>query len=174
MCPEGVTLEIRPAHLGEILQLVRLHNAIAQELFGFLDQRPWDPKIAQEGFLTRSKRYPVWVAAYGREVLGFALLDPYRDLPAFRDVAEVTVAVAEPHRRQGLASALLMAVTEAAALAGHSRLVAQVAGPNEAARHLLRRQGFREAGLLSGLLLLEGRRCDLVLYENPLSGTDLA
>ncbi|MGE0417553.1 MAG: GNAT family N-acetyltransferase [Acetobacteraceae bacterium] len=66
---------------------------------------------------------------------------------AIADEAEVlTLAVAPAARRQGVALDLLRLAMQRAATLGAETMFLEVAEPNEAARALYRRSGFREVG----------------------------
>lgn len=87
-------------------------------------------------------------------VLGFVSMDPgaralagFLVLRACAGEAEIlTLAVAAPYRRAGLATALVEAAQVALASEGTQRLLLEVGADNAAARALYQGLGFREAG----------------------------
>jgi ribosomal protein S18 acetylase RimI-like enzyme len=81
------------------------------------------------------------VAWDGEEVLGHAHL-ALTDPPELQDVA-----VREPHRRLGIASALTQAAEARAEARGFDRVRVTVSDANPAAQRLYRKQGYVDTGI---------------------------
>lgn len=113
-------------------ELARVHAA------AFTVPRPWT-----------AAEFATLLAAQGTLLIsaeaGFALAR------VIADEAEIlTIAVAPPLRRQGLASRLLAGVLAEAAARGATTAFLEVAADNAAARALYRSAGFAEAGRRAG------------------------
>ena len=80
----------------------------------------------------------------------FGLIDPQGGMVLARvaaDEAEIlALAVAPPSRRRGIGAALLVAAEARAAAAGARTMYLEVAAPNQPARTLYDRAGYRLAG----------------------------
>lgn len=91
-----------------------------------------------EGELTGARRH-VLVAESDGDVIGYAAIALAGD---FADLTRIVVA--ESHRREGVASALLAALHDAAARAGAERMLLEVAESNVDARELYAAHGYTE------------------------------
>ena len=81
----------------------------------------------------------VAVAEADDEIVGYAAIS------VAGDVADLTrIVVADPHRRSGVASELLVTLHEAAQQAGAERILLEVAASNAAACELYRAHGYVE------------------------------
>ena len=121
---------IRPARAGDVDALA----AVEEDAFG---PDAWSrEQVADE--LAGATRH-VAVAEADDEIVGYAAIS------VAGDAADLTrIVVADPHRRSGVASELLIALHEAARQAGADRVLLEVAASNVAARELYRAHGYVE------------------------------
>jgi phosphinothricin acetyltransferase len=94
-----------------------------------------------------SARYPWLVAERDGEVAGFAYASAYRSRAAYRWAADVTVYVAEHHRRQGAGTELYTALLNLLTQQGFHVAVAVITLPNQASVALHESLGFRPVGV---------------------------
>ncbi|AOY00640.1 GNAT family N-acetyltransferase [Jeongeupia sp. USM3] len=87
-----------------------------------------------------------------------------RQRSAMMQSAELSVQIAAPHRRRGLAMAALQVWTGQLFDAGYRRLWATVSADNAASRALWSRLGFTQEGVLREHYLIEGRAVDQLIY----------
>jgi len=122
-----------------MIRLARAEDAAALatlELDAF-GSDAWNPAQV-EAELAGATRRVVVAEADGR-VIG------YGSISVAGDVADLTrIVVAESKRRAGVASALLAALHDAAALAGVERMLLEVAAANSGALALYRTHGYAE------------------------------
>ena len=95
----------------------------------------------------RSGAFSVVVADLDGEVVGFASLSPYKERAAYRTSVENSVYVAEEHRGQGVADALLGELLRVARDSGFHCVVARIGGGNAASVALHAKHGFTEVGV---------------------------
>jgi phosphinothricin acetyltransferase len=95
----------------------------------------------------RSGAFSVVVADLDGEVVGFASLSPYKERAAYRTSVENSVYVAEDHRGQGVADALLGELLRVARDSGFHCVVARIGGGNAASVALHAKHGFTEVGV---------------------------
>jgi phosphinothricin acetyltransferase len=102
--------------------------------------------------------YRLLVARDGDQFLGYACSQRYRDLEAFRETVEVSIALDASRRGQGVGTALYQALFErlAAEPAVHTAL-AGIALPNDASVALHRKFGFTEVGTFREYAIKNGR-----------------
>ena len=91
--------------------------------------------------------YRLLVAWGGDQVLGYACSQRYRDLEAFRETVEVSIALDVSSRGQGVGTALYHALFDSLAVEPSVHVaLAGIALPNDASVALHRKFGFTEVG----------------------------
>jgi phosphinothricin acetyltransferase len=101
----------------------------------------------------------------GEKVLGWAALSPVSKRKVYRGVAELTVAVTESERGQGVGRALLEALIDESERNGIWTLQASIFPENVASVQLHLRCGFREVGRRERIGSLHGVWRDTLLFE---------
>ncbi|OBQ86305.1 GCN5 family acetyltransferase [Mesorhizobium sp. WSM3873] len=116
--------------------------------------------------------FPYLVAEREGVVLGYAYAGPFRPRPAYRFTVEDSVYVAPEAKGQGIGRLLMLALIEAARLAGFRQIVAVIGDghADSASVRLHERLGFRHAGRLEGSGYKHGRWLDTVFMQLPLNG----
>jgi phosphinothricin acetyltransferase len=106
-----------------------------------------------------------FVAARGKEVIGWAALSPVSDRCAYAGVAEVSVYVAEDARGAHVGRKLLETLIASADGAGIWTIQTGIFPENTASVQLHLRCGFRVVGTRERLGQLQGRWRDVLLLE---------
>ncbi|HEX5884577.1 MAG TPA: GNAT family N-acetyltransferase [Pyrinomonadaceae bacterium] len=101
----------------------------------------------------------------GNRILGWAALSPVSKRNVYRGVAELTVAVTESARGEGVGRALLEALIDESEKNGIWTLQASIFPENAASLKLHLRCGFREVGRRERIGLLNGVWRDTLLFE---------
>jgi ribosomal protein S18 acetylase RimI-like enzyme len=128
------------------------------------------PGPTWEFFGNRVRPEDVLVALVDGEVAGYVQVGHATELAASDHVRTIRgIAVADEHRRQGVARALLDAAAAEAGERGAKRLTLRVLGPNTGARRLYESSGFVVEGTLRGEFMLDGDLVDDVLMARSLS-----
>ena len=148
-----------PAILAIYNDAVAKTTAIWNDGFADLEnRRQW-----YEG--RRRLRYPVLVATLDDAVIGYASFGDFRAFDGYRFTVENSVYVAEPARRRGAASALLVALIERARALGKHVMVAGIAGENDISIRLHAKHGFVETARMPEVGFKFGRWLDLVFMQ---------
>jgi len=114
---------------------------------------------------------PFLVAERDGTLLGYAYCSPWKPRAAYAATVEDSVYVAPEAHGQGVGTALLGALLEAAAAAGKREVIAVIAtGEDSASTALHRRLGFVEAGRLRAVGHKHGRYLDTILMQRSLVG----
>ena len=116
------------------------------------ERRDWFGQFAATG------PYRLVVARGGDQVLGYACSQRYRDLEAFRETVEASIALDAGRRGQGVGTALYRALFDS--LAGEPSVHVALAGialPNDASVALHRRFGFTEVGTFREYAIKNGQ-----------------
>ncbi len=156
---------IRPAAGRDIKAINDIYNQAVLETTATFELNPRDEEAARAWFLAHGPAYPVFVAERAGRVIGWSSLGPYAPRPGYRYTVEDSVYVREDSRGQGVGSALMRAVVEAAAALGYRAVVARIADHNQASLALHRAAGFRHVGVLTAVGRKFGRWLDVDLME---------
>lgn len=115
-----------------------------------------------------------WLAARGiaDDVLGYAYAGPFHARAAYRFTCEDSIYLRHDRLGQGIGSALLAALLEAAAGCGYRQMVALIAGSEDASIALHARAGFVEAGRLGSVGRKFGRWIDVIHMQRALGAGD--
>jgi L-amino acid N-acyltransferase YncA len=105
-------------------------------------------------------------------ILGYAYAAKFRPREAYQWTAEVTVYVASPHHKRGIAQALYTSLFAALRLQGFSNAIAAIALPNLPSARLHEKLGFEPVGIFDSVGYKMGRWHDvgwwhLKLQDNP-------
>jgi ribosomal protein S18 acetylase RimI-like enzyme len=112
----------------------------------------------------------VLVALAGSDIAGYAQIGRVLPLESNSHVLEVKGLMVDPaHRGHGIGRQLLEAAVREAGARGARRLTLRVLAPNQGARALYERCGFRVEGVLREEFRLEGRYVDDVLMAFDLT-----
>lgn len=102
------------------------------------------------------------------QVVGFGSLSPYRERPAYRGTAEVSVYVHHSHKRKGIGHALLNELIKNAKQHGFHTLIARVSGPNAASHALFEASGFEKVGVEKEVGRKFNQWLDCAIYQRML------
>lgn len=105
----------------------------------------------------------------GYELLGFQVVTPPSQLPAFDHVGEIGTYVRLESQRQGIAGHLYGATFERTKTKGYEKLLAWVRADNEAGLRSYTKYGFEQVGVAKQHAKIGARYVDEVLLERQLS-----
>ncbi len=123
------------------------------------DQRAW---------IDRHRGVHPAVVAWDDQVLGFAVVSPFRDRAAYATTVEDSVYVHRDHRGKGVGRALLEEVLRLAAGHGFHAVIARISSENEASLRLHRACGFETVGVEREVGRKHGRWLDVVELQRML------
>lgn len=113
-------------------------------------------------------RGPWLVAELDGEVVAWAAVHEYSDVPAYRGVGEFAIYVAGAAQRRGIGRRLLSALCDTAERAGRHKLIGKIFPENTASIRLAKACGFEEVGTHRRHGRLEGEWRDVVVLERRL------
>lgn len=120
----------------------------------------------------RDAGHPWLVARDGGVLLGYAYAAPFHARPAYAFTCEDSIYLAHDRTGQGIGTALLGALLEAAEAAGFRQMIALIAGDEVASLALHRRFGFAEAGRMRSVGRKHGRWLDVITLQRALGPGD--
>ena len=101
----------------------------------------------------------------GEPLLGFAVVSPFRDRPAYRTTVENSVYVHRGARGRGVGEALLRALIATSQESGFHSLIARIVGENDGSIRLHEKCGFTLVGTEIEVGRKHGRWLDVVEYQ---------
>jgi phosphinothricin acetyltransferase len=105
------------------------------------------------------------IGARGERILGFALVSPFRDRPAYATTVENSVYVHRGARGRGVGEALLRELIATAGESGFHCLIARIVGENEGSIRLHEKCGFTLVGTEIEVGRKHGHWLDVVEYQ---------
>jgi phosphinothricin acetyltransferase len=152
-------IDIRPATREDLPRIVEIlnftiensHATFATQPTTVVERQTWFEQFASTG------PHRLLVAQHGNTVLGYACSQPYRDHEAFRETAEVSIALDVSCRGQGVGTALYGALFDSLVDEPVHVILAGIALPNDASIALHRKFGFTEVGTFRDYALKNGQ-----------------
>jgi L-amino acid N-acyltransferase YncA len=157
--------DIRPAEPGDVAAIAAVYT---QGIAGRRATYRTEPASEEDVRPWLEGRGPLLVVEAGGEVVAWANVDEYSDVPPYADVGEFAIYVAEDAQGRGVGRRLLEALCEAAERDGRYKLVGKVFAHNETSLALCRKCGFREVGVHRRHGTLDGVWRDVVVVERLL------
>lgn len=157
---EPAPVKITEATEGDLLAIVGILNYTAASSIARFETRPVSVADRRDWFgqFSATGPYRLLVARSGDQVRGFACSQRYRDLEAFRETVEVSIALDARSRGQGVGTALYRALFDSLALEPSVHVaLAGIALPNDASVALHRNFGFTEVGTFREYAIKNGQ-----------------
>jgi phosphinothricin acetyltransferase len=116
-------------------------------------------------FHGHSRRYPVIVAEYKDQIVGWGSLSPYHRRSAYRNTVENSVYVHHDWHRRGIGSVLLQDLVTRARALGHHAIIAAIDADQTESVRLHVKFNFEKVGCLKHVGLKFGRWLDVIYME---------
>ncbi|MDX6698314.1 MAG: hypothetical protein QOE65_1711 [Solirubrobacteraceae bacterium] len=158
-------ISIRPAAEGDAEAIAAIYAEGIEGRGATFVTRPPEPGTVA-AWLRR--RGPFLVAERDGDVVGWAAVSDYSDVPAYAGVGEFAIYVAGRAQGAGIGRRLLEALCDAAEGDGRHKLVGKIFPGNLASLAISRACGFAEVGTHRRHGRLEGEWRDVVVLERLL------
>lgn len=166
--PEELT--IRNAVLDDLAAIVAIYNSTIPGRMVTADTEPVSVESRLHWFHEHApERRPLWVAERNGEICGWLSYQSFYGRPAYNGTAEISIYVAEAHRRHGLGRILLQRAIDAAPGIGLHTLLGFIFAHNGPSLQLFQRFGFERWAHLPGVAVLDGIKRDLIIVGKQLS-----
>jgi phosphinothricin acetyltransferase len=164
-----MTAIIRPAEDADLAAILAIYSDAVRTTTAIWNDSPVDLDNRLSWLESRRRQdYPVLVAEVAGTVVGYGSFGDFRAFDGYRFTVEHSIYVDAAARRQGIATALLIALIERASALGKHVMVAGIAADNDASIALHARHGFTETGRMPEVGTKFGRWLDLVLMQKRL------
>ena len=160
-------MEIRVARREDLQQLLDIYNYEVVHGVATLDLQPKSLEEWGQWFDAHNiKNHPLLVAEQAGRVAGYASLSPYRSKEAYRSTVELSIYIGPDFRRQGVATALMEAILQAARQDPLTHTVVSViTDGNEASRKLHEKFGFTYCGAIREVGMKFGAYRDILNFS---------
>lgn len=159
---------IREAGSSDAPAIAAIYRPIVESTtISFEEIAPDEVEIAQR-IADTAASYPWLVAQDETGVIGYAYAGRHRQRAAYRYSVDVSVYVAQDHRRRGIGIALYEDLFARLHRQGFHRAFAGVALPNDASVTLHKRCGFELVGTYKEAGWKFGRWIDVSWWQRPL------
>lgn len=155
---------VRLATEADLPAIVDIYNATIPGRMVTADTEPVTVASRLPWFRAHDPRKrPLWVAEDGGGVCAWLSLNSFYGRPAYDPTAEVSLYVAESHRRRGLGRGLLEEIVARAPRCDVRTLLGFIWAHNEPSLRLFARHGFQRWGHLPRVAVLDDAECDLII-----------
>jgi phosphinothricin acetyltransferase len=169
-------MKVRLVEVGDAPALLRIYNPEVLETTVTFDlvARTLDEQVAWIG--AHRAAHPCLVAvneedelgeigARGERIVGFAVVSPFRDRPAYATTVENSVYVLRAARGRGVGERLLLELVATVRDSGYHSLIARIVGENEGSIRLHEKCGFTLVGTEIEVGRKHGVWLDVVEYQ---------
>ena len=160
-------MEIRIARREDLQQLLDIYNYEVVHGVATLDLQPKSLEEWERWFDAHNiKNHPLLVAVKAGRVAGYASLSSYRQKEAYRSTVELSIYISPDFRRQGVATALMEAILQAARQDPLTHTVVSViTDGNEVSRKLHEKFGFTYCGAIREVGMKFGAYLDILNFS---------
>lgn len=161
---------IRPFAWGDIPAITSIYrHYVGNSTATFDTTTPSETAMAAQKFGPMVELgHPVLVAENGGRVLGYAYASVYRPRPAYRFTCEDTIYCAPEAQGQGVGTALLSAVIDAARAFGFKQMIGVITAESTGSIRLHEKLGFRVVGTYTEVGFKFDRWLDIVHMQKAL------
>jgi phosphinothricin acetyltransferase len=162
----AVQFEVRVALPTDADAIAAIYNQGIDDRVATFETEKRDGEERRRWLGEHDQRHPVIIAESATgEVVGWASISPISPRSCYSGVGEFSVYVRRDSRGGGVGAKLLGSLIERATALGYWKLIGRIFSFNEASRHLSKRHGFREIGVLEKHGRLDGEWVDVVEVE---------
>ncbi|HEX3934192.1 MAG TPA: GNAT family N-acetyltransferase [Puia sp.] len=159
-------LSIHQARETDIPGILEIYNDAILNTTALYTYEPFTLPMMQQWFAEKkAKALPVFVAAAGEGIAGFASYGPFRPWPAYKYSVEHSIYVHKDQRGKGISKILLRTLIDHASAGNLHTIVAGIDSQNEVSINLHRQFGFKEMGQIAQVGYKFGRWLDLVFMQ---------
>jgi L-amino acid N-acyltransferase len=162
---------IRPANANDLPTITEIYKDVILNTTSVYAYEPYTLQNRQAWFDDRTKSgFPVFVAEYNNQVIGFSTYGVFRVSPAYLYSVENTIHVHPDFRGQGVGQLLMPPIIEGAKKQNMHMMVAGVDADNTGSIKFHEKFGFVKVAHFKGAGYKFNRWLDLVFLQLMLDG----
>jgi L-amino acid N-acyltransferase YncA len=165
---DNFRLVLRRAGRADLPAITRIYNEAILTTTATFDTQRQNIRQRQRWFRQHGKDYPIIVAEFDGQVVGWASLSPWSERVAYRETAETSFYVKSEYRGRGIGRQLKSRIIEEARQLGFHSLIARVAEGSDASLRVNERAGFRHVGTLKEAGRKFGKLLDVHILQKML------
>lgn len=170
-CPP---VNIRDANQTDLPQILAIYNDVIEHTTAVFSYAKHTLEMRVDWFQSRKQgKFPVYIAEYDNEILGFSSYGPFRNWPAYQYTVENSIYVAERHRGEGISKLLMKPLIDQAIGQQYHVIIAGIEASNRVSIRLHESFGFGEVAHFKEVGYKFGKWLDLKFLELILPTPDL-
>ncbi|AEE96620.1 GNAT family N-acetyltransferase [Mahella australiensis] len=163
---------VRNAVVGDLEDINRIYRYAVLHTTSSFDIEPPSMDDRYRWFLSHNNRYPVLVATYNKDVIGWGSLSQFAARPGYRFTVEDSIYIDPEYQRIGAGTLILQHLVGSAKRFKYHNIIAVIAGDNEASIKLHRKMGFQTAGCIREAGYKFDRWLDVIYMQYIIGGDD--
>jgi L-amino acid N-acyltransferase len=167
--PPILEINLRPAVEFDLNAINDIYNYFVLQSTCTYQEIPEPLSDRHQWFRNHGDKYPVTVADYKEQVVGWSSLSPYHARTAYRHTVENSIYVHYDWHRRGIGSLLLQDLIQKSKNLGHHAIIAVIDSDQTHSIALHTKYNFKHAGRLQHVGLKFGRWLDVIYMELLLS-----
>ena len=157
-------MKIRDAGIADLPAIVEIYNSTIPGRMTTADTEPVTVESKKKWFSEHTPdSRPLWIMAHEERICGWLSFQSFYGRPAYHSTAEISIYIAQDHRRKGLGRLFLERAMEACPKLRIKTLLGFVFGHNAPSLALFRQHGFSDWGVLPRVAELDGIERDLII-----------
>ena len=157
-------MTLRDAREADLPAIVEIYNATIPGRMVTADTEPVSVESRVAWFHAHNPRTrPLWVYEEDAQICAWFSFNSFYGRPAYNPTAEVSLYVAERHRRRGLGRKLLLEAIARSPAHDMRTLLGFIWAHNEPSLSLFAAHGFERWGYLPRVAILDGVERDLII-----------
>ncbi|GHU83231.1 N-acetyltransferase [Spirochaetia bacterium] len=162
---------IRPVNIKDAAAICGIYNHYVKNTVITFEEIPVSFKEMEGRIQTITAQYPWFVLEEAGDLAGYAYVNKWKDRPAYRHAAEVSVYLKTGREGQGLGTELFTRLLEAVGKTPIHAMVAGITLPNERSVALHERFGFKKIAEFNEIGFKLGKWLDVGYWERLLPKT---
>jgi L-amino acid N-acyltransferase YncA len=155
---------LRDAVIEDLSKIVEIYNSTVAGRMVTADTEPVTVESREKWFYDHSPSFrPLCVALINGEICGWLSFQSFYGRPAYNATAELSIYIAENHRKMGLGRYLLQKAIDKSPELKIKTLLGFIFGHNEPSLKLFYRFGFSDWGIFPKVAELDGIERDLII-----------
>jgi L-amino acid N-acyltransferase len=164
-------LQIRDANINDLPAMLDIYNDAIRNLTATFDLEEQTLEERKIWFQKHNDKYPLIVAEWNGEVVGYCCLSQFREKAAYDKTAELSIYISSSHRGLGIGTALMQEILQRAAHLGFHTVIGGITRGNDASVALHEKFGFELVGCFKEVGKKFGQWQDVLFYQRIINDT---